>query len=257
VHNSKAQITIFLIFGIIIIIVSSLAYYSFSIKTKTTESEADKIADTSLIFPIQQYVESCMNTVVSKGIYFISSRGGYFSLPNSFFNDLPPTAFYIYNNKELLPTKEMIAAELSNYIDNQIEYCLDFSDLYGYNIKAGSPKSTCILGEDNIFLNMELPLTVTAGDTISKLSNFHISTNDDRLIKSLIVANNITYQIINNPDSLCFTCLFNAANEYDFDLNIDSYEESTYLFQLIDRSDEKSYDREYIFNFAVSIDDPE
>lgn len=252
--NEKAQITIFIIVGIIIMAAFILIYSLYSINSKTMESEIDKSTVASLnTIPIQQYIESCLKEIGNNGAYFIALRGGYFNLPENFFNESPPTAFYIYNDEELIPTKEEIGIELSKYIDNQIKYCLDFSNLKVNYVKIDSSKSNSILGKDNIVINMDLPVTIKAGDSISKLNNFHISLNDDRLIKSLIVANNITKQIKNNPESLCLTCIFNVADKYDFDINIDSYEESIYLFQLIDKSGKYDYNKKYIFNFAISL----
>ena len=84
---------------------------------------------------------------------------------------------------------------------------------------------------------------------------FLINLNQDRLINSLIVATDITKQIKKNPESLCFTCIFNVADKYSFEVDIDSDDDLIYLFQLTDKSGKYTDDKEYIFNFALSLEE--
>lgn len=249
--HKRGQVTVFIILGILILLVVGSIFLFISDSAKrSAEVEAEKVQQAiQMSASIKSYVESCLNNVGTKGPYFIAKRGGYFNLPDKFFNEFPPTAFYIYDNKELIPTREDVGEELSKYVDAQIEYCLDFSSFKGYEIEISSSKTSSIIGKNNIEINMELPITIKKGDTVQKLNDFQIFLNENRLAKSIVVANNITKQISNNPENLCFTCIFNVANQNDFDLIIDSYDESTYLFQLNDKASNK----DFTLNFAIKL----
>jgi len=90
----KSQITIIIIFVFVILVIFGFIFYLRNIDKP--EIEIEKVSESSLrLDPIQTYVDSCMKIIGVDGIHFISSRGGYYSLPDNYFDAIPPTAFYV------------------------------------------------------------------------------------------------------------------------------------------------------------------
>ena len=77
--NKKAQITIFLIIGVVILIVAGVfIYLRQPVDEVTLETSVEKVP--LELKPIQNFVESCLNKVSKEALILIGSHGGYIDM---------------------------------------------------------------------------------------------------------------------------------------------------------------------------------
>ena len=121
--SKKAQITIFIVIGVVLLIFAGFILY-YNLSSKEVESEIGLIGlDTS---PVQSFIESCSSHVLADGIKFLRYRGGYYNLPedSTLFSLNAVPYYYHFSRGDLSPSQEDIEMELSAYIEDNIEYCL-------------------------------------------------------------------------------------------------------------------------------------
>jgi hypothetical protein len=88
-NNKKAQITVFIILGILLLFGSSLTIY---IKSKVTQStDFDEIIGTTSteIRPVKEFVEQCMHDLGKEAIILVGENGGYVEKDTSIVTSIP------------------------------------------------------------------------------------------------------------------------------------------------------------------------
>ena len=104
--SKKAQISTFIIIGLIILIVVALVIYIIS---QLTKEEADlfrkELLETPLdALPAREFVQSCVNSIGEEALHLIGSSGGYISVKESY-KYIPELNFESnYLIKEFIPT---------------------------------------------------------------------------------------------------------------------------------------------------------
>ena len=81
--KNKAQITLFVILGFVILIVIGFIYYIYgTANTSKIKVEIEKSAKIPFeLVSINNYLKICFQNLAYEGMDYISERGGYFSLP--------------------------------------------------------------------------------------------------------------------------------------------------------------------------------
>jgi hypothetical protein len=190
--QKRAQITIFIIVGIVILVISGLAYYTKSRATK--EGAVEKTVELGLdATPIKTYVDSCLAQVSEEGVWILGTHGGYIDPDgNSFYgeegNILSESATYqgdkvpYYLNgsgNRTYPSLVQMEEKLSRYIIVELERCLDFSAFedMGFNItKPSFPVGSEVsINKEDVIVDIEYPLTIREKNAVARLSAFRIS----------------------------------------------------------------------------------
>ncbi len=155
----KAQISLFIIVGIVILLVIGLVFFlRGQILKSGLESQAEKTAVVPLqLRPVKETIDNCVRDVSSQGLQIIGLQGGYLnlkkdSLPKGLFNQfsnsleaLPglETAYWFYETNNGIqtsnvPSKEDIKNDLNAYVKENLDKCLtsldDFRD-QGYGVE--------------------------------------------------------------------------------------------------------------------------
>jgi len=212
--HKKAQITIFIIIGIIILLgFGTYVYISGSQKAETIPSETIIEKIPVQFQPIGVFVESCLIKTSAEALDKIGKSGGYTDLTANAIisNPSEPTesnAFRFFPEDENSETaywwyfkssnnclancecsSEMpylrkedgtpsVEAELEKYIDLNMEACLDDFTSFkqqGYIVEEkGELKTTATIAENDIPILVEYPLKVKKGDSEEDIKNFFV-----------------------------------------------------------------------------------
>jgi hypothetical protein len=201
----KAQVTIFILLGILILFGAGLVIF---ITTHVNEtSETERIERLPLEFqPVQSYVESCVSKLLVQGLKRLGETGGYIypdtygisssqldaTNENAFrFNPYDPNTIVAYwwhfksYNKcaencycgSEKPTIEQIEEQLSQYILNQFPGCLNnFEAFRKQNIDitaVGDIKAEVIVAENDVSATIEYPLKLKKQESEIRAQKFY------------------------------------------------------------------------------------
>jgi len=178
INNKRAQITIFIILALAIIVLLVLLF--------TRNNELTTIFNTKS--PINQ-IKDCSKEALSEGLELISSQGGSISPENYYLYENNKIEYLCYteeNYKEGIIQKPLlkqsIEKELKKYITPKIKGCID-------SVKTSLEKKSLELIPNNIFATIDLDLKITKDKTESYKS---IKTNiDSNLYKIIMIASSI------------------------------------------------------------------
>jgi len=122
----KGQVVLFLIIGFTLLIVAGITiYFRFA---STDESAVSRIQYfPQSIVPIKKYIEACLEKTIKDGILSIGMQGGYYQTPKPYIDFSPNYIPYYYINKHnSIPSKKTVENEISKYIFDMLQYCIDF-----------------------------------------------------------------------------------------------------------------------------------
>lgn len=205
--NKKAQITLFVIIGLILLIGAGLTYFLISQhQTNPQENTQTELTDVGQEYrPIDLYVKNCLSSIGVSVLEQIGQHGGYIhplkelkydplkpydsdgvSLTNSeqsfvpYWNYIPsPTKQdkTIYSTIKI-PTLEDIERSHALEIDANLLKCINnFKDLDFEGSKIiinKNPKTKVTYTDDAVLIQTKLPLTVTTADGVTKnIDSFH------------------------------------------------------------------------------------
>jgi len=179
--GKHAQLTVFIIVGLVVLgAVLSVLFVNARI------AEADPLASlppevrlAAVAGELQTFVSDCVEQVSVPLVERMMSLGGSLDPKSDVYHDR--TALTVYCSKasgrdcvSTAPFREEMQDELARGIDIALEGCLDFSGFSrrGYGVSAPERAVSVVVGEDDVYVSLEMPAVVTVGDRSSTSSKF-------------------------------------------------------------------------------------
>jgi len=236
--NKNAQLTIFLIVGILVLITTLSVFYILSLNKS---SELQQFSEQPVeIVSLEKYIEACIEDVGQNAISYISSQGGYFDLPEYSLNHFEiNTAYYYHLNRNLMPSLQKIEEELAKYVNSHLLSCLgDFADFkdFGLDIEQGKLSTKAAVTENKVVFYVTLPITTRKEESSATISMFSGVVDNVRLKTVYDVTENITFEQLKNPSSVCLSCLVNLGIKNDIQIDIHSAGNSSVIFTITDNA---------------------
>jgi hypothetical protein len=231
----KAQTTIFIILAIIIILAISLIF----ILKPTKQSIPQTIQ------PLHSSIQYCIEQTSQQAIIYISERGGYYNLPEKSLDSITP--YYLYEDQNIMPTKEKIQQQISLYIEDNLPKCTfiatEFSD---FQIQEQQPKATTKIKPNNIEIKIKYLLTITKDKQTYQLENFN--TNIPSRLNTIYSAiEQIILEQIKDPTALDPHHIYQVSNENNLQTKMIGFTEDSVIFLITDK---KTIDQNFTFIFA-------
>jgi len=232
----KSQVSVFVIIAVVIILGIGIFYF---LKSDLNKKRIDPV-----VTPLYNFVDSCIKKTSEDSVYFIGQTGGYFITPNlSTENNI---AYYFYNEENLIPTKEKIEEELSNYLDNMLFFCTkNFEDFRDFNVTQGKIKSKTKIEKDYVLFDVDYPLNIEKNGKTYLFEKFETKV-PVRLGVIYDVAKQIMEEQMNDKKGICVNCLSEIAEKNDVFIYMYDYKKNEILFVI---ADEKSKSRGDEFDF--------
>ena len=219
-REKKAQLTIFIIISLALVIVISLVFFLNQNNKNYSEG----------IEPVFSFVQGCIDKTADDAVYNIGKTGGYNLTPNLSTNS--KIAYYFYNNRDYMPSKSTIEKELSNYFKDNLFLCINnFTDFTDLDIEPGALSSLTEIRDKEVVFNIKYPLLVKKDNKNYILDNFE-SNIPIRLGIIYNVAQEMILEKKENKD-ICLSCLGEIADKNDIYIEIMDYHGDT-VFTLID-----------------------
>src|SRR3989338_8685740 len=157
----RGQITLFVILGIVIIGLLAAAYYLRSSFVKTTAEKTvfQESELTNQEIEIKNIIEDCLSEIGEEAILYTSARGGYYEPPGEIepLNNVA-IPYYLFKDKEEVPTIETLQEQIALYIDNNIKDCVMENSPEVEIVQE--PTTTAILNDEELSLETEMPVSI-------------------------------------------------------------------------------------------------
>ena len=233
-RSVKAQITLFIIMGLGIILTVGLFIYIRSQATRDIQVEAV----TGIAVPIKNFVDGCIKQTAEGAISFVGVQGGYYPIPPqefSFINfDIP---IYAVNGTVIeIPSRTEIQDSLSDYMSDNLKYCIRNFDVFaeqGFNITYGYAAANATLGDKSVTFNIYYPLAVQQGEAVQSLSRFS-ATVGTSLPKLLIVAQAYMAAQQEAPNQFRFKHIMDLSQDNDVIIETLAFPNNIILFSIVD-----------------------
>jgi len=214
--HKKAQISVFLLIGIVILVIIGIFLYQ-----RTQVVKAPEMAAPVNVAAVQVYVQQCLEKTASDAVLYIGQHGGYYYMPEEFsvFPDINTLnvetpapllniPFYFYEGKDFVPTKEEMEKQLSYYVSFNLPGCADLGAFaqQGFKVEAGAVNVNSAIGEKNVVFIVDYPVNISRGNEKQTISRFTTVVNAD-LIKLYDSANLYMQSQRNDPTAFFISSL--------------------------------------------------
>ena len=240
-ESKLSQITIFIVITLMIIVIIIVIFVSNIEKNKELE-----------IQPINDFVQNCLIKNGEESIYLIGKTGGYVipsepSIEQSI-------AYYLYDNKNYMPSKEKIESEISSYVDILLPFCINgFEDFPEYMIIENNLKTNTKIKDDKIVLNLDYPLSITKGANTYQIDRFTAEVP----VRIGIIYIAITEAMNNHmerTDSICASCLYDIGEKFDLHFHVLDTNDTESLMIIVRDENSRILDEDYKFDYAIKLD---
>jgi hypothetical protein len=167
----KAQITVFIIIGFIIVL--SIFFYLY-VRQRTTYFSPELVVPEEVI-PVQQYVQSCLYDTAKNGILTMGLQSGFIEIPPdirrnpSSYISVDPYGllirpYWYYRGQTRIPTEDYIRYQISRYVEDGLARCVnDFAVFRSeFDIRWTQPSVSTELGERSVNLEIDFPLEIVS-----------------------------------------------------------------------------------------------
>jgi len=199
--SKKAQVTIFIILGIILILAFVLVY---TVKTEVITFNPEELS-TFQKGNVEDYLSACILKLGEEAIFKIGQQGGYLDLPLQIEADpgrhlvtspLTKVPFWAYQNQMDIPPLQDIKIRIDNHIKDNLKKCVfeftPFTEQYDFLEKSEIVVNTQILENKVVFnVNWDLDIRNKAGERVSEAIE-HLAESNIKLKKTYDTAKLIT-----------------------------------------------------------------
>ena len=242
-NQKKSQVTAFVVFGLILIVlVSGFIFLQSSLFSFGRTKIGEEIEAIHLI------VESCVEETAKKAVLHIGKKGGYFAkIPEPSYKDRLP--YYFHDGKNYIPDKADIESELSLYINERLPDCVDFSAFSDLEIERGEVRSSVVIRKDSVVFDVEYPIGVTReGEKTYFLRDFKTAV-PVRLGTIYDAIRIFIFDQVKHGNKTCLVCLNAITRGPYFRVNVYDATINATIFTFIDNNHSIN-DERFIFNFV-------
>lgn len=189
-NNKKAQVTIFIILGIIILLAVALLLI---FQTEIFRFKTSEIIPTEK-GKLENYLSTCIQQIGEEALFKIGLQGGYIEVPSDIANDasqnlrLSPNLvvpYWAYGQETRIPPLEDIKIRIDNYMKQNLRSCLlnlqPFQESYDIIEKSPIEPDTQITDAKVIFnVRWDIELKNKAGEKIAEVID-HQAESDIKL----------------------------------------------------------------------------
>ncbi len=250
-YKKKSQVSIFIIFGIILLII--VASYFF-LRTKdeeiTPEDQYSLLNEKSVI--VRNYVENCLQKELENAIEFVSLQGGFVYRPElGLERDNYNIAYDYYLGVNLLPNfDEVENDEIEIYLDQMVPQCLEKTGILDEQyITFGYIDSEIDIKEKYVHASLDYPVTLTSGSQETKLNDFSVQS-DVNLGTMLEIAHDIIEHTVDDPNWIDVGFLESLGK----DIEVIHIDEKTIVYKIND-PEVKFKGGDYSFMFSALFTD--
>lgn len=168
--GKKAQLTLFLVIGLIMLVVAGFFIYLVSQKRLSVIETQEVPVE---IQPLQLHIEECLTATAEDAIFILGRYGGYTALKEPYFTTEPFDTNYLYfQGKNNSPSEEVMQKEIADYITTNLPLCVDFDAFPSFTISPADISSAITFARESVVITTEWPLSISQDEITWQLSRF-------------------------------------------------------------------------------------
>jgi hypothetical protein len=167
--NKKAQITAFIIVGLVLVLALFTIIF---LNSYRVEVDGQAVLPQNIV-PVKSYIESCVNDVSKNAVIQMGRQGGYISLPDeielvrpSYIGygsmSIEKIPYWKYNTQIRMPTLDYMNEELRIHINESLDMCVQGLSVFDstFNFKFHERDVEVIFGDKEIIIIIYFPIDV-------------------------------------------------------------------------------------------------
>lgn len=211
--QKRGQLAIFVIIAIVIVAAVLVYYFVFQDKILEGSKESFKV-DTSLI---TNQIQACVEKLNVDGVKLAGLQGGYATKPDRYLEtNFSYISYGMYKGANVLLPKTNISDEISKYIEINLPFCIDTSNLVGMTVSFEDAVAKTEIKDEKVSTNVNYPFSATFQGKTSRSNKQYAASYDVSLGKSYDVAQKIISEELRNPKYINFSYF----SQFDYDISI-------------------------------------
>lgn len=248
--KKRGQITIFLIAAVIIIATGSVAYY-----VSEKSSDVSRKFFSNEFMPeynnIKSLIINCLEYSAEDSIEVIGIQGGYYQKQDPALEmNFTFVPYYYYEGKDFTPSISKIENQLSKYVDDSLQKCINNIKRDNIEITSSKPRTKVSIDEDEISFITDVNIFIKKDK-----ENIKVNLKDNEVIKKsalnrmLIVSKYIVNSFKNNSEIICTDCLADFAKSNKVSIDLMNFQTNTLVVISENQTTGKAYAFEFVNKF--------
>ena len=184
-HSRKAQLTVFIIVGLVLIVTAGLGIYLTSSKVQLEEKRAAVPAEQR---PVYDFVVNCVQDRAREAINIMGQQGGYLEIPSQIERNpasyvaADPAAIvkipdWYYLEQDRSPSITGMEKDISGFVEENLRECLnEFADFPQFKItELGNISAQTTLAEGNVVVELSYPISVEGEGRTERIDSYIIA----------------------------------------------------------------------------------
>ncbi len=239
VKNKKAQLTLFIVLGIAILLLFGMLFYVSSKGLTTTNQKSEDF---------ETYMDLCLKQYAEYTIYKLGFNAGNMINGKKFEQDQFTKINYAsYNGEKYILSIEDIETQLENEFNQGIQQCADSFPNKNYEIKIENPETSVTIAEEDVYFNVKPDIKVYNNNKITEYKYNKANIKIKASVKEAYETMNNIVDLYNLKNQIE---IHNYLSEKHFEVRILSYNDNTKVFYLIDKTNLIA-GQPYLFRFAI------
>ncbi len=181
----KAQITVFIIIGLILML--SLALVLYTVRERFPPAKETLFVPTEAK-PLHDFVTECIHLTAKNTLERLGTQAGYITIPSTIqknpysYLPLEPTGtfitpFWYYEGEDRSPNLQRMEQEMNTYITHELKACTrDFASFQELTItEQGNISTKTTITEDDIAIKVTWPLRITLAETTTQTKDYVVN----------------------------------------------------------------------------------
>ncbi|HLP80047.1 MAG TPA: hypothetical protein VK158_05405 [Acidobacteriota bacterium] len=191
--KKRGQVAVFIILFLVLVGMVALTLYAYSYKQAAAHNQRQSVISELQLFPPEKFVTHCAQRTIVRLLENASLNGGLINPQDSQLwenltkKSLSYTTFdkkkYLYHyttsSANQLIDSQFIQRQIDMYLPDLLDECLDES-LYakqGYEVTSGDITTKTIIRNDQVFVTVDYPLSLTKGQSTLTFKDFTVNVD--------------------------------------------------------------------------------
>lgn len=221
--RNKAQLTIFIIVGIILI--ASVSLFFVLRGGLTQEITIPETAN------VESFVRGCIEEVGVEAIEQIGEGGGYYFSPD--ISTDSGLAIYYSDNKNYVPSKKDIEEEINLFVAENLFFCtrnfIDFSEL---DIDQREIRVDSKINDEEVVLDVDYYIRVSKGESTDVLKNFKVNI----YVRLGVIYDSVLEILETSREDICLSCILDTSLSSDLYVDMNDVSDEEVMFVVRDEN---------------------